>query len=453
MRPEDLTSVALKTAQAAGADHAEAFVVRSRTIAAYVDDSKVKSVEEKTDLGMAIRVMMDGRIGHSSTSISSLRQAEGCARSALRAAALVPKDRVFKGFAWPAKEQNHVKAKDPKMGALTVEDVAESLKQIIGAAAEPRKVKVPNGVLRTAELESAVSNTNDLLTKREASLVFLLLTTMTEGTSPGEGVESFFSPYLKELDATKVGESLRSKAKASAAAKAYQGRTSLPVILPPQELSEMLQGSMHFALSAENVNRKRSPLVGKVGKQVTARCLTLTDDPSDRRGMLSSPFDDEGTPTKKKVLIKDGVLKGFLYDLYNSHLSGITPTGNGLRRSSSEGVGNYQLTVGIAPVCLVVKPGQRSVEKIIGELDKGLLVEKISSPDVHPITGDFGLEVRCAHVIERGELKGTIKHCLLSGNMFQALGQIGAVANDATVSRNLILPSVRFENFELIGSE
>jgi len=71
---------------------------------------------------------------------------------------------------------------------------------------------------------------------------------------------------------------------------------------------------------------------------------------------------------------------------------------------------------------------------------------------VHPITGDFGLEVRCAHLVRKGEIRSTVKHCLLSGNMFRALSQIGEVANDSTVSRNLILPSVRFEDFELIGS-
>ena len=63
------------------------------------------------------------------------------------------------------------------------------------------------------------------------------------------------------------------------------------------------------------------------------------------------------------------------------------------------------------------------------------------------------MEVRCAYLVEKGEVKSAVKHCLLSGNMFRALSQINAVTNDATVSRNLIVPSVLFEDFELIGSE
>jgi PmbA protein len=453
MKPEEVAGATLQAAKSAGAEQAEAFVVRVRSLSAYVDDSRVKSVEEKSDLGVAVRVVVNGRLGQSSTSISSLRQAQLCARTAVRTASLTPEDKVFKGFAWPVKGQSRLKAKDAEAASLTVEGATERLKDVIGAAIEPRKVKVPNGVLRVADLESVVANTNEVLTRREASLVFVIVSAMTDGTAPGEGTEYFFSPYLKELDPEKIGASARDKAKVSASAKAYKGRTKLPVVLPPHELSEMLQGSIHFALSAENVNRKRSPLVGKIGKQVTARCLNLTDDPLDRRGMLSSPFDDEGTPTKRKVLVKDGVLKGFLYDLYNAQLSGAAPTGNGLRRSTSDAIGNYQMPIGIGPVCLVVRPGTKSVDDLVREMDHGLLVEKISAPDVHPITGDFGLEVRCAHLVEKGEVKSTVKHCLLSGNMFRALGQVGAVANDDTVSRNLILPSIRFEDIELIGSE
>ncbi len=191
MRPEDVASSGIKAAKVAGAAHAEAFVVKVRSLSAYVDDSKVKSVEEKSDLGVAMRVMVDGRIGQSSSSVSSLRQVEACARTAVQAASLVPRDKVFKGFAWPAKEQNRVRAWDPGVGSMSVDEMTEILKQVVASASESKRIKVPNGVLRAAELESVVANTNNLLTKREASLVYLMLTAMPAGPSPGEGLETF----------------------------------------------------------------------------------------------------------------------------------------------------------------------------------------------------------------------------------------------------------------------
>lgn len=453
MRPDDVASETIRAAKAAGADQAEAYVVGSRSISAYVDDSEVKSVEEKFDLGVAVRVLKGSRLGQASSAVSSLQQAQQCARTAVRTAALLPVDKVFRGFAQPVKGHPWFKVSDPKVASATVEEVAERLKEVIGAAKEQRKVKVPNGLMRVAELESVVANTNGLSTRREASLVFLSLSAMTQGTRPGEGTEYFISPYLEGLDAAKVGSSLKTRAKAAARAKAFKGKTKLQAVLPPHELAEMLRSSIQFALSAENVNRRRSPLVGQVGKKVTAKCLSLIDDPMDPRGILSSPFDDEGTPAKRKTLVKDGVLKGFLNDLYNSHLSGVAPTGNGLRRSTTDALGNYQLGIGISPICLVVKPGTKSLDDMVRAMDHGLLVEKTASPEVHPITGDFGLEVRCGYLVEKGEVKSAVKHCLLSGNMFRALSQIGGIADDATASQNLILPSVLFEGFELIGSE
>ncbi len=103
MRPEDIAGEALRAARSAGADQAEAYVVGSRSISAYVDNSRVKSVEEKKDLGLAVRVLKGGRLGQSSSSISSLGHAQDCARHAVEAASLVPVDKFFQGFAPPTK--------------------------------------------------------------------------------------------------------------------------------------------------------------------------------------------------------------------------------------------------------------------------------------------------------------------------------------------------------------
>jgi PmbA protein len=80
------------------------------------------------------------------------------------------------------------------------------------------------------------------------------------------------------------------------------------VIIPPQDLAEMLNGAVSFALSMENVSRKRSPWADKVGQPVAHKSISFTDDPTDERGVLSSPFDDEGVPTKKGELVRTASL-------------------------------------------------------------------------------------------------------------------------------------------------
>ena len=453
MRVEEAATLAMKVAKDAGADEAEVFVVSSHTLSAYIDDSRVKSVEQKVDMGMSVRVLRNGRVGQSSSFLAGPKQVDACARAGVKVSALLPKDTVFKHFPWSAKSAVKVRTLDPAVADLTAETMAEFAKAIVTSGAEAKKVKVPNGVLRAAIIESRLMNSNEVDVSRKASMVFAHVTSMTEGGSPGEGEVSFYSPELRALDATGLGLELKRKAKAAAQAVGYKGRTNLSAVFAPHDLAEMFRGSISFALSAENVNRRRSPWMKSVGKPVAAPVIELVDDPSDPRGVLSSPFDDEGVPATKKALIKKGVLNGFLYDVYNASMSQKPPTGNGLRRSSLESVGNYHLPVSIAPMCMVLRPGTKSVEQIIAEMDEGIVVEKISSPDVHPITGAFGLEVRCGHLVKKGEVVRSVKHCLLVGNLFQALGKVGAVANDSTVSMNHILPSVCFEGLELAGSD
>ncbi|MEM0449293.1 MAG: TldD/PmbA family protein [Methanomassiliicoccales archaeon] len=450
---QELAMTALKMAKKEGADHAEAYVTKTRSLSAYLDNSSVKSVEEKHDAGLAVRVIKDGRVGQSSTSFSSQKQLEACVRRAMHAASLLPQDAVFKGFSFPVKEQVKVRNRDPAVASVTPQLLTELAVQLISSVQSGNGVKVPTGVIRAADFQSVVANTNELMAHREATLLHVLVTAMTEGPFPGEGVEKFHSPCLKDLNVESLGSSLRIKALAASKAQAFQGHSKVQAIIPPHELADMLQGSVCFALSAENVNRKRSPFSSQMERKVASRSLTLIDDPSDKRGMLSSPFDDEGVPTKKRMLIKEGILKGFLYDLYNSYLSRTAPTGNGLRRSATETIGSYQLPVSIGPICLVLKPGSHDREDMIAEMKHGLVVEKVASAEVHPITGDFGLEIRLAHLVENGERKCSLKHCLLSGNMFRALNQIVEVGKDATVSQNAILPSVLFDDLELVGGE
>jgi len=98
MELDDLIGPAIQAARKEGAQEIEVYAVRAHTWSAYADDSKVKSVEEKSDLGIAIRLLRDNRFGQSSSAVSKIADAEACARNAARVASLLPAERVFKGF-------------------------------------------------------------------------------------------------------------------------------------------------------------------------------------------------------------------------------------------------------------------------------------------------------------------------------------------------------------------
>ena len=453
MELDEFVGPAIQAAKKEGAQQVEVYVVSARTCSAYADDSKVKSVEEKSDLGIAIRLLRDHRFGQSASMVSSVADAEACARNAARVASLLPVEKTFKCFPLPDKPGAWARCSDENVRGVENRELAQLMRDIIGATVEAGKVKVPNGVLRAGHIQARVVNSNGIDVCRDSTLVHLRVSAMTEGINPGEGAETFYSPRINDLDPAAIGKRLRQKALSSAKAKGYQGRMQGAVIIPPGDLAEMFSGSVSFALNMESVNRKRSPWAGRSSQTVADKAISFTDDPTDERGVLSSPFDDEGVPTKKKELVKDGVLRGFVNDAYNAYKSDAPMTGNGVRRSPMELVGQWQMPVSIAPLNMVLRKGDQSVDDIVSSIDKGILVDSFAAPDVHPITGAFGLEVRCGHLIQNGSLTRTVKHCLIAGNMFEALHKVRAVGNDVVTSLNYNLPSVCFDDLELIGSE
>jgi PmbA protein len=450
---DEFVGPAIHAAKKEGAEEAEIYAVSAHTWSAYADDSKVKSVEEKGNLGIAIRLLRKHRFGQSASMVSSVADAKACAKNAARVASLLPIEKTFKGFPLPDKPGVWARCSDENVRGIENRELAQLMGAIIKETVETGKVKMPNGVLRAGHIQARVVNTNGIDICRDGTLVYLHASAMTEGANPGEGAETFYSPRIHDLDPTTIGKSLRLKATSSAKAEGYRGRMQGAVIIPPGDLAELFSGSVSFALSMENVNRKRSPWVGKSGQLVADKMISFTDDPTDERGVLSSPFDDEGVPTRKKELVKDGILKCFLNDAYNAYKSNAPMTGNGVRRSPLEVVGQWQMPVSVNPLNMVLKRGSQSVEEIVNSIDRGILVDSFAMPIVHPITGAFGLEVRCGHLIQNGSLTRTVKHCLITGNMFEALHKVRAVGNDVTASLNYVLPSVCFDDLELIGSE
>lgn len=431
----------------------EIFAIRTRTLSLYVDDSAVKNIEEKIDQGLAVRVAKGKRLGQSSAACSTLKEAEMTAMTAVRMAGLSPVDKGFRQLpAVGGKVSIKPNVWDEKVAQLTGGQLADIARHVVESSMEADRLKVPKGMIRTAAVQSRIRNSNGVEVDHKNTMVYLDFTTMTTGTKPGEGIESFYSPHLSMIDPVAIGRSLKEKALASSMTVAFKGRMNGETVILPDDLADMLMSSAGAALSAENVHRHRSAWMGKAGEEVASRSITLMDDPSDGRGMLSSSYDDEGVPSSKKTLVDNGVLRSYLYDSYNAGLESIEPSGNGIRRRPEDAQGIYLESIGVWPMNLVLAPGSMSREELIASVDDGVLIERLASPEVNPITGAFGLEVRCGRVIKKGEIVQTIDRALLVGNMFEALRNVRELANDSTVFKSCIVPTVSFGEIELVGS-
>jgi len=427
---------------AKGMEHAESYVVRSVTHSAYIDGSRIGNIETKTDSGISVRVAKDSRLGRACGSLNDKDSVRSCVDSAVRVSSFSPKNSGFKGYPMPSGSLLKVRdIFDKRIDNATDTELKDILSALIGAC----DAEIPRGVLRMSTITSAVANSNGLLTEHESTMIYAHFTSMFRGKRNGEGTESFYGTSL-DIDPEHIGKELERKAKASASALPFNGKEMVTMILPPCELGDMFMSSAGSALNGENEFYKRSPWTGRIGERVASDVLTITDDPS-APGPLCSEFDDEGSPATKKILVENGILKGFIRDSFIGD-----STGNGMRRDPTDAQDIYCSAVSIKPMNMMVKLGGHSQEEIISQTKNGIFVEKFAWPEADPLTGRFGLEVRCGRLIKNGKVVGLINNALLMGNMFDALAHVEYIGNDPVNTGCTTVPTMSFSDVELVGN-
>jgi len=156
---------------------------------------------------------------------------------------------------------------------------------------------------------------------------------------------------------------------------------------------------------------------------VAAELVSVVDDPTLPNLRGSYPFDDEGTPSQRTVLVKDGILKGFLFDRLNALRQDAASTGNGRRES-------YRHKPIPRMSNTMILPGADSPEEILRDTPSGLLVKKMGGGQVNPVNGDFVFEVAEGYLIVNGKQGEPVRGATLVGNGPQVLMGIDMVGND-----------------------
>ena len=171
-------------------------------------------------------------------------------------------------------------------------------------------------------------------------------------------------------------------------------------------------------------NRKgTSAFAGRLGEKVASPLCTVVDDGTlmGRRGSLS--IDDEGTPTACTTLIESGILKGYMQDLHNAHLMGVSPTGNGRRES-------YQHLPMPRMTNTYMLAGPHEPEEIIRSVSKGLYAKNFGGGQVDITSGKFVFSASEAYLIENGKITSPVKGATLIGNGPDVLTRVSMVGND-----------------------
>jgi len=215
----------------------------------------------------------------------------------------------------------------------------------------------------------------------------------------------------------------------------------VPVIVTPKAFCSLL-GILTAGLSARSVYKGISPFAGKCGHRLFNPGLTMFDDPLLNDSPYSYPFDDEAVIARKKYIIERGVLTTFVADLKYAEKLGMEPTGNGIRGYSSLPSPSFSNVVLI--------PGSVPVRDMIAETAHGIMVDQfIGLGQSNTITGDFSANLDCAYLIEKGEISGRIKDCMLTDNLFSLLAGELEISAETERHGSAVVPWVRFPESHL----
>ncbi|HIK32317.1 MAG TPA: TldD/PmbA family protein [Oscillatoriales cyanobacterium M59_W2019_021] len=212
-------------------------------------------------------------------------------------------------------------------------------------------------------------------------------------------------------------------------------------ILFTAKAADLLWGTVQAALNGKQAIERASPWSDRLGERVVSPRLTLSQHPN--KGPYSCPFDDEGTPTRPTVFVREGILQLFYTDLAIGRRLGSGTTGNGFRPGldSYPSPGAYNF---------IVQPGDGTLEEAIALLDKGSIVDEILGHG-SGISGEFSINVALGYAVENGEVTGRIKDTMVSGNVYTALKEVAHLAGDAEWNGSCYTPSAIVEGLSVTG--
>ena len=177
------------------------------------------------------------------------------------------------------------------------------------------------------------------------------------------------------------------------------------------------------ALEATSVAKGMSVFCGKMGQKIAADCVTAIDDGTIPNEWGSANMDDEGNPTKKNVLIENGILKSYMVDMRNGRRMNAAPTGSTRRQS-------YRFSPTSRMTNTYIANGPHTPEEIIANTKFGLFAKTMAGGSVNPATGEFNFSVGEAFMIEDGKLTKRVKGATLIGNGKDTVLNIDMVANN-----------------------
>ena len=432
MLDKSLVEKILNEALSTGGDFAEVFVEKKNSSSLYMIDGKIESALSGKDFGIGIRIFKDlySVYGHTNDmseenllkTVKKIAQAIKGTKADI-AINLLKQDieNYNKIEIYPETVSKKSKIEIMKRGYSSAKNYNNEISQVrVSYGDTKQNILVANSEGIWAEdervrgrirIESVASDGTEMQTG-----------------SMGPGASKGFE-FFENMDIESYGREASRIASTILHAE-YSPSGKMPVIIDNGFGGVIFHEACGHGLEATSVAKGNSVFAGKLGQMIASPLVSAVDDGTIPNEWGTINIDDEGTPSKRNLLIENGILKGYMIDKLNGRRMGMASTGSGRRES-------YKYAPTSRMTNTFILNGKSTLEEMISSTEKGIYAKYMGGGSVNPATGNFNFAVMEGYLIENGKITSPVRGATLIGTGSEVLKKIDMVGNNLAYGQGM----------------
>ena len=411
-------------AKEAGLQEVELYISESRSLSISLFHGEVDEYKDNNGYSILARGILNGKCGSATADVWNKDKAAWLVKEMVANAKVIENDDpifIFKG----SEKYHKVNTFNKDLENVSIDQVMKCLQDVEKNCREldPRIIEVAGTEYHQSSDKTTLINSNGLnLVQKNNYYYFVVQCVAKEGEQTKSGYDFFFDNDFSKFDAKKFAKKVVDQTVAQLGGEACASN-KYKAVLHPDVVTSLIKAYVGHA-NAEEVQKKSSLFIGKIGQKIASKKVTIEDRPL-QKNPFARWFDDEGVATYNKAIVKNGVLQTYLYNLTTAAKDGVQTTGNGYGGGKK----------GVESTFLYLKPGKKSLDELFAEVGNGVFITEVSGlhAGLNPQSGNFSLQ-STGFMIENGKKGKPLDLITVSGNLLEIFQDVIEVGNDTYVS-------------------
>ena len=433
----ELAEWTIKNAKNAGADDCRVTINGERFVEISYRERKPENIKEASTKSLYIEIFKNGKYSGQTTSDLRKEALSNFISNAVRMTDLLAKD-PYRSLPdkkyYGSLENIDLELYDEKIKNINSEDrhkLVQTIEDACLSVGGNKVISVEAGTYDSS-FEMVMMTSNGFSGYQNGTVLYAYagMTARDEGDRRPNGYDYALVMKKSELpNPIDIGRNAAKRTLDLFGGKKISSQ-KLPIIIENRVVPRILNGFIS-AMYGRSIQQKQSFLVDKKNQRVGSEKFTLIDDPFIKGSQGSKLFDNDGFASKKRIMIENGILKEYYIDWYYSRKMNCEPTTG-------------------SPSNIIIPKGNRSIEEIMRDLGKGILITDFIGGNSNSTTGDFSVGI-IGKLFEKGELTQSISEMNIAGNYLEFCQKLIEVGNDPFIYSSQKTPSLVFNDVMVSG--